>query len=51
MIIIKRFGKNNALCPKCIDIYKFWGGYVGDERGTLYIFCLLLKKNGKSIRA
>ena len=29
MIIIMRFGENNVLCPKYIDIYKFggvWGG-------------------------
>ena len=26
MIIIMRFGKNNVLCAKYIDIYEFWGG-------------------------
>ena len=35
-----RFGENNALCPKYIDIYEFWG-YVHIPP---YIFCLLLKK-------
>ena len=28
-----RFGENNVLCPKYIDIYEFWG-----VRGGTYIF-------------
>ena len=49
MIIIMRFGKNNVLCPKYIDMYEFWGG-TGDVYGPPYIFCSLFKKNGKSTR-
>ena len=40
MIIIMRFGENNVLCPKYIDIYEF-GGVWGDVHITPYIFCLL----------
>ena len=50
MIIIMRFGENNVLCPKDIDIYKFWGGQ-GDVHGPPYIFLFITLKNGKSIRA
>ena len=48
MIIVMRFGENNVLCPKYNDIYEFRG-----DTGCVppYIFCLSLKKNGKSARA
>ena len=39
-----RFGENNVLCPKYIDIYEFWGVRGGDIHIPPYIFCLLLKK-------
>ena len=39
-----RFGENNVLCPKYIDIYEFWGGMGGDVHIPQYIFCLLFKK-------
>ena len=45
-----RFGENNFLCPKYIDIYEF-GGYGMGVHIPPYVFCLLLKKNGKSTRA
>ena len=32
VIIIMRFGKNDVLCPKYIDIYEF-----GGVRGGMYI--------------
>ena len=38
MIIIKRFGENNALVRKYIDIYKFWGLAGGGLHGPPYIF-------------
>ena len=44
-----RFGENNVLCPKYINIYEFWE-VQGDVHGPPYIF-LLLKKNRKSIGA
>ena len=46
MIIIARFGENNVLCPKYIDIYEFQG-YGRDVLIPPYIFCLLLKKTEK----
>ena len=50
MIIIMRFGANNVLCPKYIDIYEFQG-YRGDVHGPLYIFFLLLKKKHKKYKS
>ena len=41
-----RFGENNILCQKYIDIYEFWG-YGGDAHIPPYIFCLLFKKTEK----
>ena len=41
-----RFGKNNVLGPKYIDIYEFWGVW-GDIHIPPYIFGLLFKKNEK----
>ena len=46
MIIIMRFGENNVLCPKYIDIYEFWG-VRGDIHTPPNIFCLLFKKTEK----
>ena len=39
MIIIMRFGENNVLCPKYIDIYEF-GGYEWNVHIPPYIFGL-----------
>ena len=53
MIIIVRFGENNVLCPKYIDIYDFLRGGRGvhGERCRTYMvhhtFFLLLKKTEK----
>ena len=47
VIIIMRFGENNVLCPKYIDIYEFQVGTERDEHIPQYIFCLLLKKQKK----
>ena len=47
MIIIMRFGKNNVLCPKYIDIYEFQEGMRLDVDGPPFIFCLLFKKMEK----
>ena len=49
MIIIMRFGENNVLCPKYIDIYEFWGygGLGGNIHIPQYIFCLSFKKTEK----
>ena len=41
-----RFGENNVLCPKYINIYEFWGVW-GAVHIPKYIFCLLLKKMKK----
>ena len=41
-----RFGENNVLCPKYIDIYEF-RGLQGDIHGSPYIFSLLFKKTEK----
>ena len=46
MMIIMRFGENNVLCPKYIDIYEFQV-VRGAVHGPLYIFCLLFKKTEK----
>ena len=43
MIIIMRFGENNVLAPKYIDIYQF-RGFTGGLHGPPYIFCLLFIK-------
>ena len=51
IIIIMRFGENNVLCPKYINIYEFGRGVWGDVHNPPYIFGLLLKKNRKSTRA
>ena len=41
-----RFGENNVLCPKYINIYEFLG-YGRDVHIPPFIFCLLFKKNEK----
>ena len=45
-----RFGENNVICPKYIDIYTFWGGR-GGRRGFPVHFLFIIQKNGKSTRA
>ena len=47
MIIIIRFGKNNVLCLKYIDVYEFWGVREGRTWSTVHFFCLLFKKMKK----
>ena len=47
MIIIMRFGENNVLCPKYIDIYMNFGGTGGDVHIPQYIFLFIIQKNGK----
>ena len=41
-----RFGENNVICPKYIDIYAFWG----ERRGSPVHFLFIIPKNGKSTR-
>ena len=52
MIIFKRFGENNVLCPKYTDIYEFRGGYVRDVHGppSTVHFLFIIQKYGKSTR-
>ena len=45
--MIMRFGKNNVLCSKFIDLYEFWGVRGRDIHIKPNIFCLLLKKSEK----
>ena len=47
VIIIMRFGENNVLCPKYINIYMNLEGYGLDVHIPPYIFCLLIKKTEK----
>ena len=47
MIIIMRFGENNVLGPKYINIYTFWGFAGEGLHGRPYIFCLLFIKTEK----
>ena len=42
-----RFGENNVICPKYINIYAFRGG----RRGSPVHFLFIIQKNGKSTRA
>ena len=42
-----RFGENNVICPKYIDIYSFRGGWGGDGGDPPFTFCLLFKKTEK----
>ena len=41
MVIIIRFGENNVLCPKYINLYEFRG--YGWTCMVHHIFCLLFK--------
>ena len=51
-IIIMRFGENNVLCPKYIDIYEFWGVQGGGGANKFHrTFLFVIKKNIQSIRA
>ena len=34
MIIILRFGENNVLCSKYINIYEFWGVWGGGQKNV-----------------
>ena len=54
MIIIMRFGENNVLCPKYIDIYVYiwiWiSGGTGDKymvHGTFFVY---YKKNTEKVQ-
>ena len=47
VMIVLRFGENNVVGPKYINIYEFWGGFEGDVHISPYIFCLLFKKTEK----
>ena len=49
-IIILRFGENNVLFPKYIDIYEFQRGMWGCMWSTIH-FLFFIQKNGKSTRA
>ena len=42
-----RFGENNVICPKYIDIYAF----RGERRRSPVHFLFIIQKNGKSTRA
>ena len=41
-----RFGENNVLCPKYIDINEFWGVRGGRTYSTIH-FLFIIKKNEK----
>ena len=43
MIIIMRFGKNNVLCPKYIDIYEFWGIQGRNTWSTVHFLFIIQK--------
>ena len=47
--IIIRFGENNILCPKYVDIYEFWGVWGGRTNSSVQ-FLFIIQKNGKSTR-
>ena len=38
-----RFGKNNVLCPKYIDIYEFWGVQGGRKCSTVHYLFIIEK--------
>ena len=50
-IIIMRFGENNVLCLKYIDIYEFWGVRGGGRTYSTVHFLFIIQKNGKCTRA
>ena len=45
-MIIVRFGENNVLCPKYIDIYEFWGVWEGCTYSTMH-FLFIIQKTEK----
>ena len=47
VIIIMRFGKNNVLCPKYINIYEFRGIREGHTWSTVH-FLFIIQKNRKA---
>ena len=51
VIIIMRFGENNVLGPKYINIYEFGGRFGRDLHIPPYIFLFIIQKNAKSTRA
>ena len=42
-----RFGENNVLCPKYIDIYEFRGVREGRTYSTVHFLFIIKKKMGK----
>ena len=51
VIIIMRFGENNVVEPKYIDVYKFRGLAGRGKYMVHLIFLFIIHKNVKSIRA
>ena len=47
VIIIMRFGENNVLCPKYIDIYEFGGVQGGCTYSTVHFLFIIKKKEKK----
>ena len=45
MIIIMRFGENNVLCPKYINIYEFWG-----VQGTFTVHFLFINQKTEKVQ-
>ena len=39
-----RFGENNVLCSKDIDIYEFWGVCGGRTYSTVHFLFIIKKK-------
>ena len=50
MIIIMRFGENNVLGPKYINIYEFQRVWEELTYSTVH-FLFIIQKNGESTRA
>ena len=42
-----RFGKNNVLCPKYIDIYEFQGLWGGRTWSNIHLLFIIFKKTQK----
>ena len=47
VVIIMRFGENNILCPKYIDIYQFWGVHGRHTWSTVHFLFIIKKKTVK----
>ena len=47
MIIIMRFGENNVLCPKYIDIYEFQGVQGGGTYTAIHFWFIIQKYKKK----